>query len=57
LDKALDQFFKNSPSEDGEFIFLEDGVKIKGVLFPKRKIWDWNNTGILFRTDIILSLN
>ncbi|HMP28742.1 MAG TPA: DUF6503 family protein [Saprospiraceae bacterium] len=49
------QFYKISPHEDGEYIILNDWVRIQGILFPKQKIWYWNTTGLFFRKDQIMS--
>ncbi|NJL77479.1 MAG: hypothetical protein HC892_23010 [Saprospiraceae bacterium] len=50
------QFYKESPTKDGEYLVLKDWSKYKGILFPKTKEWYWNATGNFFRTDTILEL-
>ncbi len=50
------QFYVKDKTTNGEYIYLEDYTKVKGVLMPKTKKWYWNKDSSFFRTDRILKV-
>jgi Family of unknown function (DUF6503) len=51
------QFYVKDKTTNGEYIYLEDYVSMKGILMPKTKKWYWNKDNFFFRTDRILRVN
>lgn len=47
------RFYLKDPSNNGEFIYLDDYKKWRGFLIPMKRTWYWNKDGAFFRTDQI----
>ena len=45
------RFYKKSPKQDGETIYLEHFKPYKGLLVPTIRKWYWNHSGEYFRKD------
>jgi Family of unknown function (DUF6503) len=50
------QFYVKDKTTNGEYIYLEDYTRVKGILMPKTKQWYWNKDSSFFRTDRILKV-
>lgn len=48
------QFYHDEAANDGEYITLEDEIKIKGVRFPAKRHWYTNKDQLLLGTDELL---
>lgn len=49
------RFFHNESTNDGEYIVLEDEIKISGMRFPRDRKWYFNIDDKFLGTDYILS--